>query len=70
MKKQPAKPATARPTLKRTHRVSFMLNEEEYRLVKRYMTKYKVSNGSKVMREAVIRAFLKQLDEDRPTLFD
>ena len=70
MEKEPARPGTARPTLKRKHRVSFMLNEEEYRLVKRYMTKYKVSNGSKVMREAVIRAFLKQLDEDRPPVVD
>ena len=70
MKKKDVKPSANRPMLKRTHRVSFMLNDEEYKLIQRYLEKYKVTNSSKVMREAVIRTFLKQLDEDRPTLFD
>ena len=70
MKNKDGKPSANRPVLKRTHRVSFMLNDEEYKLIQRYLEKYKVANSSKVMREAVIRTFLKQLDEDRPTLFD
>ncbi len=70
MKNKDVKPSANRPVLKRTHRVSFMLNDEEYKLIQRYLEKYKVANSSKVMREAVIRTFLKQLDEDRPTLFD
>lgn len=69
-KKQAITPSGNRPNLKRTHRISFLMNDEEFKLVQRYMEKYKVSNGSKVMREAIIRTFLKQLDEDRPTLFD
>jgi hypothetical protein len=58
------------PTMKRTHKVAFLLNDEEYKVVNRFVEKYKISNSSKFMREAVIRAVLKRLDEDRPTLFD
>lgn len=63
-------PSAQRPFLPRTRRVSFLLNEEEKRVVDRYVEKYNVSNVSKFMREAVVRTALKQLDEDRPTLFD
>ncbi len=57
-------------SLPRTHRVSFMLNDEEKRIIDHYIEKYGVSNVSKFMREAVVRTVLKRLDEDRPTLFD
>ncbi|MDP4202742.1 MAG: hypothetical protein Q8861_08610 [Bacteroidota bacterium] len=56
--------------MKRTHRVAFMLNEEEFKAVNRFIDKYQISNTSKFMREAVIRTILKRLDEDHPTLFD
>lgn len=45
------------------------LNEDEYRLVMRYAEKYRLKSPVGAMREAIVRAFLKQLDEDRPTLF-
>ena len=57
-------------SLKRTHRVALLLNDEEKRIIDHYVVKYTVKNVSKFMREAVVRAVLKQLDEDRPTLFD
>lgn len=63
-------PSAQRPLLPRTHRVSFLLNEEEKRVIDRYIEKYNVANVSKFMREAVVRTALHQLDEDRPTLFD
>lgn len=63
-------PSSQRPLLPRTHRVSFLLNEEEKRVIDRYIEKYNVANVSKFMREAVVRTALHQLDEDRPTLFD
>ncbi len=59
-----------RTTLKRTHRVAFMLNDEERKVLDKYVSKYKVDNVSKFLRDAVIRTVLRQLDEDRPTLFD
>lgn len=70
-KKTPASlPQPYHPTMKRTHRVSFLLNDEEYKAVGRFVDKYQISNTSKFMREAVIRTILKRLDEDHPTLFD
>lgn len=57
-------------SLKRTHRVTFVLNDKEKELLDLYKRKYKVENASRFMREAVVRAMLKQLDLDRPTLFD
>jgi hypothetical protein len=71
-KKTPASspPQPYHPTLKRKHRVTFLLNDEEYKAVSRFVDKYQISNTSKFMREAVIRTILKRLDEDHPTLFD
>lgn len=58
------------PIMKRTHKVAFLLNDEEFKAVNRFVEKYQISNTSKFMREAVIRTILKRLDEDHPTLFD
>lgn len=55
---------------KRTHKIAFLMNNEEQKILDKYVTKYKVTNVSKFVREAVIRTVLRQLDEDRPTLFD
>jgi predicted hydrolase (HD superfamily) len=55
---------------KRKHRVVISMNDEEMRLIERYANKYRLKTPIGAMREAIMRAFLKQLDEDRPTLFD
>lgn len=70
MKKKSLPPSKRKALLPRTHRVSFLLNDEEKRVIDHYVEKYGVSNVSKFMREAVVRTVLKRLDEDRPTLFD
>lgn len=64
------KQVSHRTPLKRTHRVAFMLNDEEYRALQKYLKKYNVDNASRFMREAVIRFIVKQLSDDAPTLFD
>jgi hypothetical protein len=69
-KKNTPVPQPYHPTLKRTHRVAFLLNDEEYKAINRFVEKYQISNTSKFMRETVIRSILKRLDEDHPTLFD
>lgn len=56
--------------LKRTHTVSMLLNDKELHVVERYCRKYKVSNRSKLIREALITHILKRFEEDTPTLFD
>jgi metal-responsive CopG/Arc/MetJ family transcriptional regulator len=59
MKKQP-----------REYRVSIMLNESEQRMLDSFCEKYGVSNRSRLIRETLMRAILKQIDSDQPTLFD
>ncbi|MBN1186345.1 MAG: hypothetical protein JXB49_28980 [Bacteroidales bacterium] len=56
--------------LKRINRQSLMLNNHELNALQTYCKKYRVSNKSKFMREAIITAVLKKFDEDHPTLFD
>jgi metal-responsive CopG/Arc/MetJ family transcriptional regulator len=69
-KKTPPPARPIHPPMKRTHRVAFLLNDEELKAVNRFVEKYQIQNTSRFMREAVIRTILKRLDEDHPTLFD
>ena len=54
----------------REYRISILLNESELRTLDRFCEKYGVSNKSRLIRETLMRAILKQLDNDQPTLFD
>ena len=56
--------------LPREHRVSIMLNEQEQRLLDRVCEKYGVTNRSRLIRETLMRAILRQTENDQPTLFD
>ncbi|MBQ2068041.1 MAG: hypothetical protein II457_03885 [Paludibacteraceae bacterium] len=59
MKKQP-----------RDFRISILLNESEQRTLDRFCDRYGVANRSRLIRETLMRAILKQMDKDQPTLFD
>ena len=54
----------------RTHRQMFTLNDEENKALNRYISKYKVLNKSKFIRETLMIAIIKKMEEDHPTLFD
>ncbi|MBO4250852.1 MAG: hypothetical protein J5884_06300 [Paludibacteraceae bacterium] len=54
----------------REHRVSILLNDKEQQMLERFCEQYGVSNRSRLIRETLMRAILKQLDQDQPTLFD
>jgi len=54
----------------RTHRQIFTLNDEENKALNRYITKYKVQNKSKFIREALMLTIIRKMEEDHPTLFD
>jgi len=56
--------------LKRTRRMTIMLNPRETEALNTYFRRYKVRNRSKFMREAIITAVLRKFDEDYPTLFE
>lgn len=54
----------------RIHKHLFMLNEEENNALNRYITKYKVQNKSKFIRETLMLSIIRKFEEDHPTLFD
>ena len=69
MAKKNTIPASQRNSL-RTNRQIFTLNDEENKALNRYISKYKVKNKSKFIRETVMLAVISKLEEDHPTLFD
>lgn len=53
----------------RTNKVTILLNDAEQRVLNSFCERYHVKNRSKLIRETLVRAILKQLDKDNPTLF-
>jgi hypothetical protein len=66
---QKRKNTSSYPDHSRVHKVTFMLNNEEYKTVERYLAKYKIANKSRWYRETILSHILKTLEEDYPTLF-
>ena len=54
----------------RDHKISILLNESEQRALNRFCERYKVTNRSRLVRETHMRAILKKMENDQPTLFD
>ena len=67
--KKDRKYASTTPGQPRVHKVTFMLNDDEHKAVKRYLSKSKIENKSRWYRETIISHILKTLEEDYPTLF-
>ncbi len=56
--------------LKRTNRLSFMLNNRELRALSIYCTRFRVKNKSEFLREVLIKAILKRFNDEHPTLWE
>lgn len=54
----------------RAHRISILLNDREQRALDRFCDRYMVANRSRLIRETLMRAILKKIENDQPTLFD
>jgi len=54
----------------RNNRQTIMLNRREMNALITFCERYKITNRSKFMREAIITTILKKFDEDYPRLFD
>ncbi len=54
----------------RTHRISFLLNEDEYKAVERHLSKYKITNKSNWYRKTILSHVFRVMEEDYPTLFN
>ncbi|HQB37450.1 MAG TPA: hypothetical protein PLI41_07900 [Bacteroidales bacterium] len=56
--------------LKRTNRLSLMLNNREIRAFDIYCSRYRVKNKSEFLRETIMKAIIKRFDEEHPTLWE
>lgn len=56
-------------TVKREHRMSILLSDEEQKLVDRYLEKYNINNKSRWLRETILVFIHKNMEMDYPTLF-
>ena len=55
--------------IKREHRMSILLSEDEQQMIDRYLDKYKITNKSRWLRETILLFIYKKMEEDYPTLF-
>ena len=54
---------------KREHRVTFWLNDTEYKAIVRHLLKYKIKNKSNWYRRTILAHIWQKLGEDLPMLF-
>ena len=64
------KHSIAQPHTTREHRITILLNDEEHKVINRYLSKYKITNKSRWYRETILTHVLQMLEEDYPTLFN
>jgi len=56
--------------LRRTNRLSIMLNKREMRALGIYCNRYRVKNKSEFLRETIMKAILKRFEEEHLTLWE
>jgi len=56
--------------LRRTNRLSLMLNDRELRALGIYCNRYRIKNKSEFLRETIMKAILKRFEEEHPTLWE
>jgi len=56
--------------LKRSNRLTLMLNNREMRALGIYCNRYRVKNKSEFLRETIMRAILKRFEDEHPTLWE
>ena len=56
--------------LRRTNRLSLMLNNRELKALGVYCNRYRVKNKSEFLRETIMKAILKRFEEEHPTLWE
>lgn len=56
--------------LKRTNRLSLMLNNREFRALGIYCNRYRIKNKSEFLRATIMKEILKRFEDDHPTLWE
>jgi hypothetical protein len=55
--------------LRRTNKLSLLLNNREMRALEAYCLRYRIKNRSQFLREVILSNVLKRFDDDYPTLW-
>jgi len=58
-----------RELLKRVNRKAVTFNNDEHKMIEAYCKRYGVKNRTKLFREAIMAAILRQMEQDHPKLF-
>jgi hypothetical protein len=56
--------------LRRSNRLSLMLNNREMRALGIYCDRFRIRNKSEFLRETIMKAILKRFEEEHPTLWE
>jgi hypothetical protein len=56
--------------LRRTNRLSLMLNKREMRALSIYCNRYRIKNKSEFLRATIMKAILKRFEDEHPTLWE
>ena len=74
---QPIKPSVSvrhstykEDRLRRTNKLSIMLNDREMRALAIYCNRYRIKNKSEFLRETIMKAILKRFEEEHPSLWE
>jgi len=57
-------------SLRRTNRLTLMLNHRELKALGIYCNRYRVKNKSEFLRETVMKAILKRFEDEHPSLWE
>jgi hypothetical protein len=64
------RPLIKEDRLRRTNRLSLMLNNREMRALGIYCNRYRIKNKSGFLRETIMKAILKRFEEEHPSLWE
>jgi hypothetical protein len=56
--------------LRRSNRLTLMLNNREMRAFGIYCSRFRVKNKSEFLRETIMKAILKRFEDEHPTLWE
>jgi hypothetical protein len=56
--------------LRRTNRLTLMLNQREMRALGIYCNRFRIKNKSEFLRETIMKAILKRFEDEHPTLWE
>jgi hypothetical protein len=56
--------------LKRSNRITVMLNNREARALGIFCSRYRITNKSEFLRETLMKAILKRFDDEHPSLWE